>query len=705
MSTATTGPGVTGPADTGRPVIGRVTADDVLTELLVTTRPAGWARPDAGVVLVVLGAIGLLVPLLGGVRPALLAVGGVLAVGVAATAVFVPEVALLILVLGEFSGVSTVLVERGLPGIYTPTLGLGVLSVLVALRRPEVRARLRRPPLAPAALLGIYLLAIVPATLVTVSPFDTAVDNERLVKECVFLVVLLLLAHIGGRPWRLAAAITVPLAVIAFLSVVNQVALGSVATFGGFATVSEATGYLVETERHAGPVLDPNFWGQYLVLGLPFACALLHRAVAARHRTLLVCWATATAMIVAGIYLTGSRGALIAGLAACGLWALACGPGMRRSAVRMLPVVGLVMLIPGVGNRLVNLGEAFEDVPAYTVDPSLVERSAAQTIAWRMFVDRPTFGSGPATFETQIHEYASRSPDILIGTTEAAHNTFLGIAAETGAVGLLGWLVFLAGMAVVGVRGVLLLAGHPQYEPSGAPTRPLAAAALAAVVGWSITSVFLHLALIRPMFVVCALAGVLVVTARDSERGRSAAAARATARARQALRAGLARGSAVVGVAVLAGGLTLVALADRQYTAETKYTLVPAPGVFESYALDVRSRTLVLPAYAAMIQADIRRADVRSDAEPATGLLTFAATSATTEEARSRLAEFLVRAPRTLASFGANRQYVLREVSPVELAAQRVYGATTIGTALLAALVASGALVLGSRVRRAMGTR
>lgn len=624
----------------------------------VTGSIAGWIGPEPA--LLVLGIIA----------------GGVLLV----TALLRPAVALILLVVSEFSDASAVL---PVPEFYRATLGIGVLSALVALRRPEMRARLLRLPVAPVALLACYLLSLVPAMWFTLTPAASAAAVDDLLKDGALLVVVLVLGHLVNRPWWIAAAIVATLAVLSAMTLVNQVALGAVpSTFGGFATVSPQLGEDITTLRHAGPVGDANFWGRLLVLGLPFAFALVHRSVAAGRRLSPFGWGLATAAMLAGMYLTQSRGTFLAAVVATVVWVLASGPRVRRRALLLSPLALLGLLIPGVGNRLLNLVSVFEGGPAYVVDPSLVERSAVQQIAAIVFADRPLFGAGPGSFPLIVHDYSSRENDLLIGTVTAPHNLYLEIAAQSGIVGLTGWLILVIGVMVLSVRSLIGLAGADPAGRRGAPTRALAAGVLGAVVGWSVASLFLHLEYFRPVLIVFALAGLLHCSTSDRATGHEAAASV------RALR-GLRRGSTVAAIVVLAASAIvaswLAALSEQRYTAQAQFTVLPAPGTYAAYSLDVRSRLPVLPAYAAMIDSAPPQADTFVEAEPARGLITITAQGSDPNDAGARANQVITDAPRELAGFAADRGFRLVQVSPLEITAGPTWSSRAV---LIAALVA-----------------
>jgi O-Antigen ligase len=651
-----------------------------------------------GTLLVALGAIALLV-LFFGTKTAALVVAGVIGLTVVLAAVLVPAVALTLLVVDDFANVSGVLVAHGLPGIHTPLLVVGIVSALVATRSSVYRERMGNIPLLPALLVVTYIVTVIPAAIASMDPTNTAIKMRENLVDLGFLVLVLVLARLVQKPWAIPMMIVIPLTVIAVMTVINQVALQDPESFWGFARISKASGELVTTPRYSGPMEDSNFWGRVLILGLPMALALSHRAIAAKRKLPAVTWGVSVLFLLGACYLTQSRGTLIAAGVASVVWLIAAGPSVRRRALLLLPFMAMLLLIPGVGNRLAGVSEAFDDAPAYLKDPSIVERGTAGHLAGQIFMDHPVLGTGPASFATVLDDYAARRPDTLIGVTTATHNLYLEILSETGVIGMAGWAVLMIGVAIMAVMATLRLAGAPRDGPDGAPTRALAAATVGALVSWSLASLFLHLTLVRTLWVVLALVGLLY-TLTKGQYAPVGSGRLATARAVRGLRTGI----GVTAVMIVAGGAVgaaiLYNLREPVYTARSAYTLVPAAGTYYSYGLDIRSRQPVLPAYSAMIQGQQSRTVLKVDAEPATGLITFVGTGATEQEARGRVVAAAAAAPAALGRYGADKQYDLIEVSDPELTEDHTYPELAILLTAAAVLAELGFSLLILRLLR-----
>jgi O-antigen ligase len=651
---------------------------------------------DAGAVLLGLAAVFAALIVLVGPLHGLLVLVAILTCGLLVAAVLRPAVAMLVIIVADFSNAPDVL---GVRGIYSGLIGLGLLSAALALRDPVLRQRMRRPPVPVVLLLGCYLLSSAPSILGSSSPSDTTLVIGYLAKDIALFVVVLLLGHLVQKPWQIAAAVVVTLAVMAGLTIVNQLVLGNLpSAFGGFATVTTASGELTTTPRHAGPLTDSNFWGRSLVLGLPLAYALVHRSIVRRRWLPQLGWGSSIAVLLGGAYLTQSRGTFLSALTVTAVWLVAADPRVRRRGLLLAPVMLLIVAtVPGVGNRLVNLDELFSSKPTYMLDPSLVDRVAVQRVSGIIFSDHPLFGIGPGAFPSMIEHYSAETGDYVIGAVTAPHNLYLELAVESGIVGLAGWIAMISGTIVLSCRAIVRLAGVPDDLSPDLPTRGLAAAGLASVVGWSLASLFLHLEYLPSLLIIIALIGLIDARSADLPAAHTPAALAASARTARALRAGSGICAGILPAAVALVAVIFVTLAPLKYSSEARYTLLPTAPGWESYLLDIRSRHPLLPAYAAMLERGHDESEERADAEPARGVITLTAFGSTREQAESRLAAFAGGAPQALEEYAADRAFRLVLVSPPDVKVERIFPGSLL--ALTAAAVA-GELVLIKLVAR-----
>ena len=631
----------------------------------------------------------------------LLVIGAVIGVAVAAYAVWNPTVALTLLIAGEFCNLSGVLEPQGVTGIYIGFLALTIAATLAGLARPKYRARVRRNWWLPAALLVIYLVSIMPATVLSQAPAASASSLEEWLKNLLLLTVALLLMQMSDRPWAFAAAMVVPMAIICVMMGLNEYVIGNDFTFGGFSTIASAAGADIAAARHAGPVPDANFWGRFLILGLPMAMALTHRAWKAKRRIPMLWWAGNAFLLLAGIYLTQSRGTLVAGAVAFVVWIVAAGPQMRRMAMWLLPLALGALLVPGIGDRLLTLTETLSG-PSYTADQSLVERQNVQTVAIKIFELNPIFGTGPSTFATEVGEYAPLSNAGSTGDITATHNLYTEIGSETGVIGLIGWFGFVGGSILLAVRAVLRLAGtRPDGGRDGRPTRALAAAVVAGLVGWSLASAFLHMAFPRTLLLVCAVAGLLYSTSFADNRLSRPFAVDATRRAQRGLRFGVVASIATAVAAGLVAGTLLTALSRTTWVATADMTVLPTPATFVGYALDLRRREGVLPTIAAVIQHGTPEPETTMSGDPTRGLMTVRAIATSPDEAAARRDAMMAGAQGAIDRAGIGVMY---RATPVTVAAPESHleiTTTIIRIVLIATIVEIlVVLSLSARIRR-----
>ena len=183
-------------------------------------------------------------------------------------------------------------------------------------------------------------------------------------------------------------------------------------------------------------------------------------------------WLLATCLCALALWLSGSRAAFLAGIAAAILW-LAWRGG--RVARRALPALALAALI---GIWL---------FPNPIVDRSAVGamsiRMELARVSFRLLGESPVFGIGIGRFYSRSGAQIRDPAVSAIYPRENAHNNFLQILAELGLVGLVSFAVVLVGVAVVAVRSlapwspaagaavgvaaflITCLAGHPLLTP------------------------------------------------------------------------------------------------------------------------------------------------------------------------------------------------------------------------------------------------
>lgn len=592
----------------------------------------------------------------------------------------------------EFSGAFGVLEDYSPVSVYTACLGVAAaVGAVVWCWRGFGRDVW---VLALPVLAVICYLVAEAASYVT-SHLDASVTGEAVMTtlKLVAYVAVICLLCIRFRSWHWAGiGIVAPMAVISLLGLVNEFLLHDRASFAGFETVTDYLGVGVDTARHAGPLPDPNFWGRFLVVGLPMAMALTHRAWRDGRRWLIGLAAVSVVLLLGGIYLTGSRGSFLACAVAVAAYLVCVGITWRQFA--LVGALGaLLLLIPGVGSRLLSFGLQSPYTQRAAEDASALSRLATQRVALQMGMDKPLTGVGPGGYFAAFGEYAAQG-QVTIDRVLAAHNLYLGLWAQTGILGLLGFGAILA--AGLGLSGRALWLTRGMTRSDRALIRPYAAAIFTGILAWSAASVFLHLAYARiVLFMVC-LAAAMFVHARRMPQVSPRRLAPLVVR-RLVLGIG---GAALVGTVAVAA----VMIAPHGSTATRVGHLVPARP-HDTYLINLRTRTALVPTYAVMIDV---ASDVTVDAQgdPKTGLVTVTAAGADDQSAARAVQRAVDAGTQAMARSGMDTVFTLTWLNATQTAPRAAPVRVLIGAGLGGSVAGAAAgMVAAAWLTRRAGRR
>jgi O-antigen ligase len=585
-----------------------------------------------------------------------------------------PEVALLLVVIVQVSSMSDVVANLGLPSSpYLITLFIATAWAVYALF--QNRSLIGSSPM--------YLLIVVVLLAQAISMLGTAGSGLNLsplqeaLKDTVFFFTVVVLCRATGRTLSVVRVAVGVLGALAALTVFQEYVLHNSTTLWGLANMPLTADIGGATSRHAGPEIDANFWGRTLVLFLPLSLTLAALALARAK----MFWFAVAGAFIAGIYLTGSRGALLSIGVAIAIWLLAAGRKYLSYVAPMIAIVVLAfMLLPGAFSRIATIAQLTDDAPTSQVDQSIVDRIAVQQIAVAIFADHPVTGVGVGNFTEVEPRYLSHA---TIGTPSrvfAPHNLYLELAAEQGLVGLAAWALFLGGSGFLCLR-VAALAGHNRSE------RLLGAGLLAGLCAWGAASVFLHLVGYRNLLLIVALITVVDLQTRerhiDLVTGDGIEGPR---RRRQAMSGGRLTVLAIAGVTIIVASAALLQNTPlfegkTRYAAEVSLQVRPARAGAEyanAYRWDTVNRALLLPTYAGIIGSQRFRDEAERDlrltgsktmddttlnviGDPANGIIRVSSESSSRAIPTALINRVITDATGYLST--ASPTYVLREVS------------------------------------------
>ncbi|WP_285401695.1 O-antigen ligase family protein [Luteibacter sp. ME-Dv--P-043b] len=238
--------------------------------------------------------------------------------------------------------------------------------------------------------------------------------------------------------------------------------------------------------QYVGIFNDPNDLGLLFAATLPMAVFLGRRG----GGILRLAWLAAAALLLYGILLTNSRGAMLAVLIVAGgyVWYRR---GMAVAGV--LGVLGLTVM-KLLSSRMDEL-DAGEESAAGRVD--------AWYAGLEMFRDHPILGVGAGNF-TEYNELT-------------AHNSFVLVIAETGFVGFVLWLAFVGygfWMMLTIVRHVRPTGDDAATTAAWATERQMALTLLLSLCGLFAAAFFLSRSYMIVMYLIAAMVAGYYVGAR-----------------------------------------------------------------------------------------------------------------------------------------------------------------------------------------------
>ncbi|HEY2771423.1 MAG TPA: O-antigen ligase family protein [Solirubrobacteraceae bacterium] len=228
----------------------------------------------------------------------------------------------------------------------------------------------------------------------------------------------------------------VGIVVIAFVAGATVAAVIGLAG-GGLYTASTAIGATSNQGRLTGGGGDPNVQAAAFVAAMFLTMGLFsvyHHAVA--RLMLLISFV----LVTVAFFATQSRGGLIAlGIATVAALVLASGQRSRIMAMVGLGAVIAVVAIavqPGALGRITNFGGGTSG------------RSDIWRVATKLWEQHPLVGIGTNNFEIAEPQFARKIPNVsrvtyIAEKPDPAHNSYLQVLVENGAIGLLMWLAVL----------------------------------------------------------------------------------------------------------------------------------------------------------------------------------------------------------------------------------------------------------------------
>ena len=459
--------------------------------------------------------LGLMAP-----RQPLLAIGLEIVILLAIGILAKPDVATLAVLGILYSNAAVVAVRyHGVPyffGTMVPALLLVPLASYLIFQRKGLVVNPALP------LIFLFMVIQVAGTLLSENIGTSTNDLTNFAVEGIGLYFLL--TNVVRTPQMLRRAVWVLLlagAFMGFLSFYQQITHSYNNNYWGFAQLSNAafgTGSTnlygkVLQKRLAGPLGDQNRYAQIMLILVPLG---FYRFLGERSKILRVLAAVATAFCALGMSLTFSRGAAVAFATTIVVMAFMRLLKPWQIGLILLSLVLLFGAVPEYRARLNSLAgvtsivaENGTEAGAADADGSMLSRATEGLAALLVFIDHPVIGVGPGMFRYYYQEYAEYVGLRVLAADRQSHNLYLGLLAETGALGMLcfGLVVYVTLRNLNNVRK-RLATSHPEYAN-------MATGFMLSIVAYLASGMFLHFAYIRYFWLLMALAGAASYIAKS----------------------------------------------------------------------------------------------------------------------------------------------------------------------------------------------
>lgn len=349
--------------------------------------------------------------------------------------------------------------------------------------------------------------------------FTGAVD---IFKDFVIMLIIVQVCD-NEQAWRsLLWTILLSATFVASLSCYQMLTKDFNNTFFGLANapVHQITNNF-DSNRLTGPLSDPNFYGQILLMVLPIG---IYGVLTERRRWFWLIYLGASLAIMAATIFTYSRGSLIAMI----IVGVLIVRERKLNPYKILAggFVILAIIIPilpaGYLDRALTLTDFLPQSGSATrttqTDVSFQGRTSEMIIAVQMFLDHPLFGVGYLNYQFHYADY-----NVLLGLDprtgqREAHDLYLEVLAETGIIGFLVFIALLIGIFAGIQRAKRQFRNLQRLDLIG----PMSAVEYS-LVSYLATSLFLHGAYVRYLWLLMAMAmGGMVLAETLVQRRREA---------------------------------------------------------------------------------------------------------------------------------------------------------------------------------------
>jgi hypothetical protein len=375
---------------------------------------------------------------------------------------------------------------------------------------------LRREKLIITPVFFLLLMLLVVYILGAAFSIDISLTQRKLI-DYVFEGVLLyfFLTNIIRTPLMLKRVVWVLLisgAFIGGLSLYQQVTGTFDNEYGGFAQVAGSFGTgeenlqgEIEQSRLMGSVGEQNRYAQNMLMLVPLGLFQLWIYRSTRMRILALIM---TGLIIIGGALAFSRGAAVGFAIMILIFVFLRYIKFYQFLLLVLGAALVLWMFPQYSVRLSSLSVLSDAatsegaVSLAEADGAIRGRATDILAAMLIFADHPLVGVGPDMVRYYTQDYSRDIGFRYLTNNPQAHSLFPGIAAESGILGLICFLLII----LIPLRD--LVWARNRWQVSHPDWSYLATAFFQVLISYTVTGLFLHMAYMRFFYLMIALAVV-----------------------------------------------------------------------------------------------------------------------------------------------------------------------------------------------------
>jgi putative inorganic carbon (HCO3(-)) transporter len=417
----------------------------------------------------------------------LFSIGALLGIGLAVAIYIKPSLGADVLIIAVFTNISRTFTDRGLPSVIQPLVGVVSLAILVrymyAARAPEGRVKTKRTE----SFLLFFFFVTALSYLIADSKSNAIAAIVELGKNIVITYCILFTLRFPNT-WKQSAWTIIIITTVMCLLGSYQVLTGNYdQEFFGLARIVDDVGTNSTTHRIAGPIKEPNMWGQVIVAVVPL---VIFRIIYERRFRIKLLSIGILGILLFEVLNTYSRGAYVALAVILFLVLLLERP---NPLVMFAGVAVMVFALPFLPASYTARFETLSLLSPASQNGIYKEgsfrgRSSQMLTGLNMFIHNPLLGIGAGNYSNNYKEYTEDlGLEVSTGDRDA-HSLYVQILAETGILGAIAFIGFSSLLLASLSKARQSIEHMVEYKS----WLPWITAIQLSIIGYLITSIFLH---------------------------------------------------------------------------------------------------------------------------------------------------------------------------------------------------------------------